>query len=90
MANVFALVNGRDRKLLFIRSLHQEKVGAGGEKTAADAGALVLCCTVQSFHFSGSRVSESDFFTNIHLCPIKLSKMTPAKFYCHFWPGGSA
>jgi hypothetical protein len=43
MANVFALVNGRDRELLFIRSLHQEKVGAGGEKTAA------MCCTVQSF-----------------------------------------
>jgi hypothetical protein len=34
--------------------------------------------------------AELDFFTNIHLCSILLSKMTPAEKYCHFWPGGSA
>jgi hypothetical protein len=37
-----------------------------------------------------STYTLSDFFTNIHLCRILLSKMTPAEKYCHFWPGGSA
>jgi hypothetical protein len=36
------------------------------------------------------RYRQLDFFTNIHLCQILLSKMTPVEKYCHFWPGGSA
>jgi hypothetical protein len=31
---------------------------------------------------------RGDFFTNIDLCRIVLSKMIPAENYCHFWPGG--
>jgi hypothetical protein len=30
------------------------------------------------------------FFTNIHLCSIKLLKMTPAEIYWQFWPSGNA
>jgi hypothetical protein len=33
-------------------------------------------------------ISIFDFFTNIDLCRILLSKMIPAENYCHFWPGG--
>jgi hypothetical protein len=65
-------------------------------KTRLESGASTLAGYARARFFLGPSEEDEglvqfrDFFTNIHLCRILLSKMTPAEKYCHFWPGGSA
>jgi hypothetical protein len=74
----------------------EEAVAEEAAPAVAEEAAHLVCHRSPSVYplpnakQSTQKTNDADFFTNIHLCRILLSKMTPAEKYCHFWPGGSA